>query len=230
MAKHIGIVAVSPEGSALCYRMIAKRASQISDPYKRPLVTLHNLPFANYLEAMYRDDWQQVGTMLRWSAETLAAAGADFCILPDNVAHQALHFAEEGCSLPWISMIDLVAQAVCNDRRRTVGIIGTKMVMNGSVYQTILGLNGVTLLAPDAEEADDLDRIIFKELVEGQVEESSRKRALGTLERMAGRGCEGVILGSTETPLLFQAARLPLPTYDPVSLLVEGAIERAMEA
>ncbi len=228
LPRHIGIVAVSPEGSAICYRKIARMASHIPDPMKRPLITLHNLPFATYLEAIQADDWQKVGTMLRWSSETLAAAGADFIILPDNIAHFAIQFAEHGSTRPWLSMIDLVARRVKSDGLRTVGIIGTRPVMNGSVYQTALGLQGVTLLAPEENDAGAIDHIIYSELVEGQVLPASRERVVTAIGRLAKRGCQGVILGSTETPLLFEAGAPALPVYDPVDLLVEGAMEMAV--
>lgn len=228
MPRHIGIVAVSPEGSALCYRQIARRASQIADPMKRPLITLHNLPFASYLEAIHRGDWETVGTMLRWSGETLAAAGVDFCVLPDNVAHYAIHLAESRSPVPWLSMVDLLAKRVCEDHKRTIGIIGAKLVMNGSLYQTILGLHGVRLLAPEESDADAIDTIIFKELVEGRVVPASRDRMVSAIKNLAARGCEGVILASTETPLLLAGGVSPLPTYDPVETLVEGAIARSL--
>lgn len=228
MPKHIGIAAVSPEGSALCYRKIGRLASQIEDPSKRPAITLHNLPFAAYLDAIRKDDWQTVGTMLHWSAETLAAAGADFCILPDNAAHHAIHFAASGSPLPWLNMTELVADKVASDDRKTMGIIGTKLVMNGSAYQSMLGLRGVVLLTPEEKDADAINRIIFEELVEGRIEQTSHEIVVKAIERLKSRGCEGVIFASTETPLIISRETSTLPTYDPVDLLVDAAIERAL--
>lgn len=228
MPRHIGIVAVSPEGSAGCYRQIARRAASVADPSRRPLITLHNLPFSTYLEAIHRGDWETVGTMLRWSSETLAAAGVDFCILPDNVAHHAVHFAESRSTVPWLSMVDLVADRISKEGRKSVGIVGTKLVMNGSIYQTMLGLRGVRLLAPEPDDGDVIDRIIFGELVHGRAEAKSRDRLVRALRNLADRGCEGVVVGSTEIPLLLGEGVSPLPVYDPVELLVEGAMTRAL--
>lgn len=228
MPRHIGIVAVSPEGSAGCYRQIARRAAQVAEPERRPLITLHNLPFSTYLEAIHRGDWETVGTMLRWSSETLAAAGVDFCILPDNVAHHAVHFAESKSTVPWLSMVDLVAGRVWTDGRKSVGIVGTKLVTNGSIYQTMLGLRGIRLLAPEPGDCDALDRIIFTELVHGRIEPKSRDRFARAIANLADRGCEGVVVGSTEIPLLLGEGVSKLPIYDPVDLLVEGAMARAM--
>lgn len=227
MARHIGIVAVSPEGSALCYRKLARRAMQIADPNGRPRITLHNRPFTDYLDAIYRDDWEAVGDLLLLSAQTLADAGADFLILPDNVAHHALHYVESRSPLPWVSMIDLVAEAISRDNRKAVGVVGTKLVMFGSTYQTVLGLKGIAVHAPQEEDAEAIDKIIFGELVHGKVTEESRKLFLDAINRLADRGCEGVILASTEAPLLVDNESSSLPTYDPVDLLTEGVLEMA---
>lgn len=224
LARHIGIVAVSPEGSALCYRKIARRVMLIDDPEMRPRITLHNRPFADYLEAIERDDWEAIGNLLLASAQSLADAGADFLILPDNVAHHALHYVESRSPLPWVSMIDLVADAVTRDNRRAVGVIGTKLVMYGSTYQSILGLKGVAVHAPQEDDAEAIDGIIFKELVHGKVTKASRQVFHDAISRLADRGCEGVILASTEAPLLINDRNSPLPTYDPVELLTEGVL------
>ena len=84
MPRHIGIVAASPEGSAFCYRKIGRRASEIEDPLLRPLVSLHNRPFSTYLEHLSNGAWENIAELLLDSAHTLATAGADFCVLPDN--------------------------------------------------------------------------------------------------------------------------------------------------
>ncbi len=230
MARHIGIVAVSPEGSALCYRKLARKAMQIADPSQRPRITLHNRPFSDYLDAIYRDDWETIGDLLLASAQALADAGAEFLILPDNVAHHALHYVESRSPLPWVSMIDLVADAITRDNRKSVGVVGTKLVMLGSTYQTVLGLKGIAVHAPPEDEAEAIDKIIFGELVHGRVTDTSRKVFNTVIDRLADRGCEGVILASTEAPLLFDDQTTSLPTYDPVELLTDGVLELATAA
>jgi len=200
---------------------------QIADPSQRPRITLHNRPFSDYLDAIYRDDWEAIGDLLLASAQSLADAGADFLILPDNVAHHALHYVESRSPLPWVSMIDLVAEAISKDSRKAVGVVGTKLVMHGSTYQTVLGLKGIAVHAPQEEDAAAIDKIIFGELVHGKVTSASRKTFQDAINRLADRGCEGVILASTEAPLLVDDQTSSLPTYDPVDLLTEGVLEMA---
>lgn len=228
MAKHIGIVAVSPEGSALCYREVFRQASKLLGDAGHPRISLHNEPLEQYLKAALRSDWHGVGELLRRSSDVLAAAGAEFCITPDNLMQNAVHLAEVGSKIPWLTMTDVVAEAVARDKRKRVGLVGTKLVMYGSAYQTHLGMRGVELFVPTEEEAAAIDAIIFRELVKGIVRESSRERMLSVLGSLADRGCDGVILGCTEAPLVVSAETAPLPVYDSTSLLAEAAVKRAI--
>jgi aspartate/glutamate racemase len=161
LPKHIGIVAASPEGSAFCYRKIGRRASEVEDPANRPMVTLHNRPFSTFVEMLNRGDWEGIAAALVESAHALHHAGADFCVLPDNALHHAVPLAERDSPIPWLSMIDLVADSVNQNGCRTLGLIGTKIVTLGSTYQTALGIRGMHLLVPRPEEIDAIDRIVF---------------------------------------------------------------------
>lgn len=228
MAKHIGIVAVSPEGSALCYREIFRYASRLIGENGHPTVTIHNEPLEQYVAAVRQDDWHTVGEMLARSARVLAAAGANFCIVPDNLMQYGVHLAEGRSPIPWLTMTELVTERIAQDGRRAVGLIGAKMVMHGSTYQTHLGLRGIKVLIPDAEEAELVDRIIFRELIYGVVKEESERRLVGVITRLCEAGCEGVILGCSEAPLLITAENVTVPLYDPTSLLAEGAVRCCM--
>ena len=228
MPKHIGIAAVSPEGSALCYRDIFRYASKRLGERGHPLVTLHNHPFEKYVTAVYRDDWHTIGELLADSARVLAAAGAEFAIVPDNLMQHGVPLAESVSPIPWLTMTDLVTEAIVADGRKKVGVIGTKMVMFGSTYQTHLGMKGIRYGVPDEAEADIVDTIIFKELVVGIVRPESTRRLLSVIEHLRGKGCEGVILASTEVPLAITAENCPLPVYDSTQLLAEGAVRVAL--
>ncbi len=224
MPKHIGIAAVSPEGSAVCYRLIGRRVDEMPDGAKRPNITLHNRPFAGYIDALQRNDWPAIGAMLRETAVTLHQAGAEFCVLPDNVAHHALPLAEPTSPVPWINMIGLVAETVQSRGCKNVGIIGTKYVTYGSTYQTALGLRGIHLHVPDRDEADAIDRIIFSEAIRGSVKPASKARVLHAITELADRGCEALILGSSEASTMFSIEDSPLPVIDPLVLLADRTV------
>ncbi|MBY0263739.1 MAG: amino acid racemase [Phycisphaerales bacterium] len=228
MPKHIGIVACSPEGSALCYRDIFRYAAQRLGEHGHPTVSLHNLPLDRYVAAVLKDDWHAVGAMLASSAKLLAGSGAEFCIVPDNLMQHGVHLAEHESPMPWLTMTDLVTEAVVADKRKMVGLIGTKMVTYGSTYQTHLGLKGVQVLVPEPEEAEQIDAIIFRELLYGVARPESTKLVTRVIERLGTLGCEGVILASTEIPLIVTPDCCPLPPYDSTKLLAEGAVRCAL--
>ena len=232
VSGHIGIAGVSPEGAALfCQaltRQLALTARTGVDPKAWPRVTMHNEPFGLYLDALRERDWMRVGALLRRSADKLAGCGADFCLTPDNAVQHGIHVAEVGSPIPWLSMPELVADALVSAGCRTVGIIGTKMVTTGSTYQTMLGLRGVQLLVPEGSEIDELDRIIFEELIYGTRRPESQKRAVRIVEQFAGRGCDGVILGCSEAPLVITPDNSPIALFDAAEILAAGAVARAL--
>jgi aspartate racemase len=227
VGKHIGIIGTSPEGTALCYREIFRHAARIMGDVGHPTVSIHNEPFELYLAALMRNDWHAIGDLLRKSADALAKLGAGFCILPDNVLQHGSDLARAGSSIPWLNMTEIVANKVADDGRKTVGVVGTKMVMFGSTYQTHLGLKGVKVIAPLAEDGNAIDHIIFSELVHGECSRESEQRLLDSILRLKDRGAEAIVLASSEVPLAVSADNSPLPVYDPVDLLAEGAIRRA---
>jgi aspartate racemase len=227
--RHIGIVAVSPEGAALFYRQISRQASHLLEPHQHPRVSLHSEPLALYIDAVRNQDWHAVGDLLRRSAEILARTGAEFCLTPDNAVQHGVHLAESGSPIPWLTMPDLVAKAISADGKKVVGLVGTKMVTTGSTYQTHLGLRGIHVLAPEPQEAEEMDQIIFNELIYGNINPASQQRVLTILGNLASRGCEGVILASSEAPLLITEENTPLPLYDAADILAQGAVRAAIE-
>lgn len=230
MTTHIGIVGVSPEGAAVFYQQLARQAARLLGPTDQPRLSVHNEPLHLYLDAIRRNDWHAVDRLLRRSADILARCGAQFCISPDNAVQHGVQMAEVGSPIPWLTMCDLVAASVCSDGRKTVGIIGTKLVTNSSTYQSHLGLRGVQVLVPDPGEDALMDEIIFGELIYGEIRPESRLAVLRIIAGMARRGCEGVILACSEAPLLVTRENSPLPVYDAADILAEAAIRRGVLA
>ena len=230
MTMHIGIVGVSPEGAALCYQQLFRHAAVSLEPHLHPTASIHNIPLASYLDAVRADDWVQVGTMLSDSAQRLAAIGAEFCFTPDNAVQHAIQLARVNSPIPWLDMTDAVADRIVQDNRTTVGVIGTHYVTTGSAYQTGLGIKGIKLVRPSDEDTKILDRVIFSELVYGIIEEDSRKDVMQIINRLCERGCEGVILGSSEVPLMITPDICDIPLYNASDIMAEQALRFATSA
>ena len=228
MTKQIGIVGVSPEGASLCYQQLFRHAAVLLEPHMHPVVSVHNIPLAQYVDAVRRDDWRQVANLMCDSAKRLASIGAEFCFTPDNAVQHAVQLAEVSCPLPWLKMTNAVASRIEEDNRKVIGVIGTKYVTSGSAYQTDLGVKGIKLVRPSDEDTEMLDRIIFDELVFGIVREESRQLMLDVINRFADKGCEGVILGCSEAPLMVTSENCDLPIYNASDIMAEQAIRFAM--
>ncbi len=229
MNRRVGIVAVSPEGAALCYRQIFRHASRLLDPDEHPVVCLHNLPLAGYVRAVRAGDWETVGSRLRESADVLASCGVEVCFTPDNAVQHGVHLAAATSPIPWLNMTELVAKALEADTRQTVGVIGTSVVTKGSAYQTHLGMLGIKVVAPSDEDAAALDELIYGELTFGRVTPEARRSILAMIDRFAGRGCDAVILGCSEAPLVVTSDESTLPLYDASDILAECAVRWVLE-
>lgn len=227
--EHIGIVACSAEGAALCYRTICAEGAEILGDHAHPEITMHTPSFAGYMERIERGDWQGVGEMMLVSARVLAGAGTDFLICPDNTIHQALPLIEQRSPLPWLHIAQVVAATAAERGYRRLAITGTRWLVESEVYPEKLAARGIEALRPNAEEREEINRIIMDELTYGIV----KPEAVVTFQRIIGRmkaeGCDAVVLGCTEIPLLMNDANSPLPTLDSTRLLARAALRRATQ-
>jgi aspartate racemase len=226
--RHIGIVACSAEGAALCYRAICLEGAQLLGPHAHPEVSLHAHSLAAYLQCIDRGDWGGVGELMLSSAGKLARSGADFLICPDNTIHQALPGIEARSPLPWLHIAEVVAAAAVERGFRRIGITGTRWLVDSAVYPEKLAEQGLEFVRPSAAERDEVDRIVMDELVRGVIEPEAVATLQGVIGRMKDHGCDAVVLGCTEIPLLMNDSNSPLPTLDSTRLLARAALRRAV--
>ena len=221
MPKHIGIAACSAEGAALCYRTICVEGAKLLGGHAHPEVSMHTPSLEEYMQRIYRGDWEGVGEMMLASARKLAAAGADFLICPDNTLHQALPYVVPRSPLPWLHIAEAVmAEAAARGYRR-VGLTGTRWLMEGPVYPK-------ELVRPDAAEREEINRIIMDELVRGEFKAEAVEYFQKVMEKMKRAGCDAVVMGCTEIPLIMSDANSPLPTLDSTRLLARAALRTSI--
>lgn len=227
--QHIGIVACSAEGAALCYRTICVEGARLLGPHAHPEISMHTHSLADYVQCLDSDDWPGVGELMLASAEKLAKIGADFLICPDNTTHQALPHVESRSPLPWLHIAEVVAaEAVVRGFRR-LGLLGTRWLVDSEVYPEKLKARGLDYLRPNAAERDETNRIIMEELVCGVFKPESVATYRQVIGRMKDEGCDAVILGCTEIPLIIDDSNSPLPTLDSTTLLAQAALRRAVQ-
>jgi aspartate racemase len=228
--KHIGIVACSAEGAALCYQTICREALSMVGKNDHPRITLDSIPMARWMPAFDAGDYAGVARVMLDSARLLASAGADFAICPDNSAHVAWDYLQAGTPIPWLHIARVVGEEAGRRGFRRVGILGTRFTTarGAAIYRGVLDSLGIETVVPDAADAEIVDRIIFAELVDGVFRDESRQIYNRVMDRLADRGCDSVALACTEIPLLVRTEDAPLPTLDSTRLLAKAALREAL--
>jgi aspartate racemase len=226
--KHIGILAHSFEGATLCFHEACLEGVARLGPHMHPEITMTVSPMALVLDAWERGDNQELRGFFMKDAEKLAAAGADFFILPDNTAHIAMESSGDPFPLPGLHIGEVVADQASSEGWAKVGILGTKYTMNGPVYPGALGRRGIGWAAPSAGDQKIINDIIFDELCLGVFTEESRAAYVRIIEKLKQDGCDAVALVCTEIPLLVTKDASPLPTLESTQLLAKAAVEVAV--
>jgi aspartate racemase len=228
--QHIGIVACSAEGAALCYKTICVEGAQLLGPHAHPEISMHTPSLADYVACLDRGDLQGVAALMLASAEKLASIGADFLICPDNTIHEALPLVLPRSLLPWLHIAEVVAAEAAARGFRRLGITGTRWLVDSEVYPEKLAERGLDYLRPNAAERDETNRIIMEELVYDTFRPASVACFQRVIARMNDEGCDAVILGCTEIPLIISDANSALPTLDSTRLLARAALRRATQS
>lgn len=225
---HIGIVACSTEGAALCYRTICLDALERMGEHDHPRITLSAIPMARHMERIYAGDWSGVADLMLDSAREVAAAGAAFAICPDNTLHQALPDVVPRSPIPWLSIAEVVADESQRRGFRRLGVLGTKYLMEGPVYRDVLARRGIEMRIPEAGARETINRAIFGELVNAVFEDGTRNMFYGEIARLRDAGCDAAVLGCTEIPLIVRPEESALPTLDSTRLLARAALDRSL--
>jgi aspartate racemase len=225
---HIGIVGCSAEGAALCYRTICEKGAQVMGPHAHPEITMHTHSLAAYVKCLDRKDMEGVAELMLDSATKLERAGADFLICPDNTIHEAMSLVEPRSPLPWLHIAEVVADEVVERGYRRLGLLGTRWLVSSEVYPQRLVKRGIEFLRPTEEERREINRIIMDELVYGVFRPESVTYFQMVIRRMKDDGCDAVVLGCTEIPLIISNRNSPLPVLDSTRLLAWAALRRSV--
>jgi aspartate racemase len=228
MDHHLGILAHSAEGAALCFRAFCQEGFRRIGPHDHPDVTLDCIALARSMPAWDDGDDASIRAILAESVRRLAGAGADFFVCPDNTAHMALERPGADLALPGLHIAEVVADQAVHDGRWRVGVLGTRYLMDGPVYPRAFAARGIAAGVPEPDERQLINKIIFDELVNGVFTASSRQEYVRIIERLAARGCDAVALVCTEIPLLVTPDASPLPTLDSTRLLARAAFDVAV--
>ena len=228
LPSHIGIVACSAEGAALCYKTICAEAPALLGPHAHPESSMHTPSLARYVQCLERGDLEGVGALLLASAQNLAAIGADFLICPDNTIHQAIPLIEARLPRPFLHIARVVAAHAQAAGYKKLALTGTRWLVEASVYRDALAAREIACIIPDKPARIEMNRIIMDELVAGNFTSGAVRTFQQLIGAMQDQGCDAVILGCTEIPLIISDENSPLPVLDSTRLLARAALQKAI--
>lgn len=225
--KHIGIVGVSYEGAALCYRTICQEGKDWLGMYEHPEVTMHTFNLNDYKKPSDAERWDIGSEVILASARKLAAAGAEFLVCPDNTIHVSIDPIIEKSPLPWLHIAEEVGREAAAKGYKNLGLLGTQPLMEGPVYPRKLEPRGIKWVTPVLAARQQVHKYIVEELIYGTMLPGTRTYFQGLIEDFAKQGCDAVILGCTEIPLLIDPEDSALPVLDSTRLLARAALHEA---
>jgi len=225
LPKRIGILGgISHESTARYYTLLHKKYHERMGDYHYPEVVVFSLDFQRFTDYENTDREAYIDYIMH-GVRGLEGAGAEFIVMAANSPHAVYSEVSEAAMVPMISIADTTARKAAGLGLERVLLLGIKFTMQSTFYHEKLGARGVAVVTPDEGEQDEIDRIVFDELVVGVHREESRERLL---EIMGGYLVDGVILGCTELPLIIGEADTGLKVLDTVDIHVEAALDHAL--
>ena len=227
--KVIGLIGgTSWESSAIYYRLINQTVRDRIHPLSNAKSLMFTLNFHEVEQHMQAGRWDEVGEMLVDAAKRLEAGGADCVVFCSNTMHKLSDVVESAVSIPLIHVIDVTAQKIKAQGLRKVGLLGTGFTMNQAFYKDRLETHDLEVMLPEKPDRDIVDRIIFDELVQGKILETSKLEYVRIMQDLVARGCEGIILGCTEIMLLVNQSDSSVPVFDTTTIHALAAVDFAL--
>ena len=196
------------------YEKINRRVQKLGNAVASAPMVIESLDYAKIYQAKQDDDWDRIEETLVAAAKRIAGSGAEGIAIASSLMHQLYDPIAEAVDIPVLHIADSVGRHLAGKNIGNAALLGTRPVMTGSFYRQRLVSHGVSLLAPDMNDVELVDGIIYKELIFGRVTRDA-ERALKTIVTSKDKaGARAIILASTELELVVDTRANVLPVFD----------------
>jgi aspartate racemase len=229
--KTIGLVGgMTWHSTVEYYRLINEGIQRRLGGSASARCVLYSVEFGEFEELQAAGDWDRLTALMVDAAIRIESAGADFLVICANTMHRTADAVAAALAIPLLHIADAAASEIRRNKVKTVGLLGTRYTMEQDFYRKRLEMkHGLRVLVPDEGERKRVHDIIYMELGHGIIKDSSRAEYLDIIDRLRGRGAEGVVLGCTEIPLLVKPGDAPIPLYDTTALHARAAVDAALD-
>jgi aspartate racemase len=227
--QTIGLVGgMSWESSAAYYELLNRGVEQRLGGLHSAKTVMASVEFAQVTALQEAEDWDGVAEILAEAARSVERAGAEFLMLCTTTFHRVAEQVEAAIDIPLLHLADVVAEAAKAQGVEVLALIGTRFAMSRTFFTERIARHGLEVVVPDAAHHDEINRIIYDELVHGKVVDDSRKAVVGLIDELWDAGAGGVILGCSELELLVKQPDSNLPVFPCTTLHVTAALDRAL--
>jgi len=227
--QNIGLVGgMGWESSSVYYKLLNQGVEQRLGGLHSARCVLNSVEFSELTALQSDERWDDVAAMLAAAAQGVEAAGADFLVMCTTTFHRVAEQVEAAISIPFVHLGDVVATAVKSQGLTSVALLGTSFTMSRKFFVERLESHDLKVVVPEERHHEEINRIIYEELVHGRVLDSSRRFVVGLVQDLWDAGAQGVILGCTELELLVKQADSEIPVFPCTTLHVEAALDRAL--
>ena len=229
--KTIGLIGgMSWESSIEYYRIINETVKAKLGELHSAKSIMYSVDFADIEILQHQGQWAEAAQMLINAAKSLENSGADFIVLCTNTMHKVADDIQANVKIPLLHIADATAQLVKDSGIKKIGLLGTRFTMEEEFYKGRLSQKyGLIVNIPNAQEREIVHRVIYDELVVGEIRQHSKEQYIGIIEQMVNQGAEGVILGCTEIGLLVHQEDSQVPLFDTTRIHAEAAAEYSLK-
>ncbi|CAF2949565.1 unnamed protein product [Rotaria sp. Silwood2] len=224
--KHIGIVDITTVGACLCANEIVAQAAKINSSGKHPEFTMHAFSYDQYKDCIFKKDWVTLANKICESIRLLEKVGANFVIIPSNTPHFSIDLIEKNSPLTVVNLIKLVADECHRRGFSKVLVLGTKLTMQGGLYNEVLKSKNITPMIPTDDVCDKIEHLIRNEIIPSQINSTTVEDIQQDIQKY---DCNAVILGCTELPVVYNENNLGKPVVDTTRLLAHYALKLAID-
>ncbi|RJY08227.1 aspartate/glutamate racemase family protein [Aurantiacibacter aquimixticola] len=196
-------------------------------PASAPML-IESLDFASVFRPQSSEEWDNAVRIVAESGKRLADAGAEMLVIGANSMHKAYAEVQAQVEIPVLHIAECVGRKMKADGVQTAVLVGTKSVMTESFYRRRLVAHDVDLIPPDMDHVEQLDRIIYEELMVGKAKKDSGRTLRSMFTRYEADGAKAVVLANTELELIVDVDANVIPIYDCMGIYARAAADWIM--
>lgn len=228
--KKIGLIGgMSWESSLVYYKIINERAREVLGGFHSAKCIMESVNFAEIERLQHEGNWESLNSIMVDAARNLENAKAELIILCTNTMHLCYEAIIKNVNIPFLHIAIATGNKIKLNNIKKVLLLGTKFTMEKEFFGEILRNKfDIEVIIPNEVDREIVHKIIYKELVHGKIESSSKRTYQRIINDSIKNGAEGVILGCTEIPLLIKSGDVNIPTFDTTRIHAESAVEIAL--